>query len=250
MSGTIGTVSRACRLLSSRNLQKKPFLLGQSQTWSKLHSSSFWRSEVPKDSVAKEFEESEATEASETVLEGLGQEKLKNKKTRSIGVRKTQEFANSTQVVDSEKALQALSSAELGGEFQVYPDEETAETLFNGIKYKDLPYVHVEMSANNTRMSAYSSDNEQLHYTTAVEQGFLNAKKKSAVAAQAVGLAMGQKLRTMNQRTVRVRLKGFNLGRIPAVQGLVQAGINIVSVSDVTHIDWTWQKRAKKRRRL
>ena len=31
MSGTIGTVSRACRLLSSRNLQKKPFLLGQSQ---------------------------------------------------------------------------------------------------------------------------------------------------------------------------------------------------------------------------
>ena len=38
-----------------------------------------------------------------------------------------------------------------------------------------------------------------LYYTTAVEQGFLNAKKKSAVAAQAVGLAMGQKLRTMNQ---------------------------------------------------
>ena len=64
----------------------------------------------------------------------MGQEKLKNKKTRSIGVRKTQEFANSTQVVDSEKALQALSSAELGGEFQVYPDEETGNfrvTAFN-----------------------------------------------------------------------------------------------------------------------
>jgi len=250
MSGAIGTVSRACRLLSSRKLQKKPFLLGQTQTWSKLHSSSFWRSEVPKDSVAVESEDSEPKEASEAVFEGLGQEKLSSKKARSKGVREAQDYVKSMQVVDSDKALQALSSAELGGEFQVYPDEETAETLFNGIKYKDLPYVHVEMSANNTRMSAYTSNNEPLHYTTAVDQGFLNAKKKSAVAAQAVGLAMGQKLRTMNQRTVRVRLKGFNLGRIPSVQGLVQAGINIVSVSDVTHIDWTWQKRAKKRRRL
>jgi ribosomal protein S11 len=28
------------------------------------------------------------------------------------------------------------------------------------------------------------------------------------------------------------------------------AGINIVSISDVTPIDWGWSKRAKKRRRV
>ena len=66
----------------------------------------------------------------------MGQEKLKNKKTRSIGVRKTQEFANSTQVVDSEKALQALSSAELGGEFQVYPDEETGNLSCHSLRFE------------------------------------------------------------------------------------------------------------------
>ena len=78
----------------------------------------------------------------------MGQEKLKNKKTRSIGVRKTQEFANSTQVVDSEKALQALSSAELGGEFQVYPDEETGNfschSLRFEIKLHEMPRIYVK----------------------------------------------------------------------------------------------------------
>ena len=59
------------------------------------------------------------------VLEGLGQEKLSSKKSRSKGVREAQDYVKSMPVVDSEKALQALSSAELGGEFQVYPDEET-----------------------------------------------------------------------------------------------------------------------------
>ena len=83
-----------------------------------------------------------------------------------------------------------------------------------------------------------------------VAQGFPHSKNKSGMAAQAVGLAMGQKLRTMNHRTVRARVDGFNMGRVPVMQGLVQAGINVVSVSDCTWIDWFWQRRAKKRRRV
>ena len=84
----------------------------------------------------------------------MGQEKLKNKKTRSIGVRKTQEFANSTQVVDSEKALQALSSAELGGEFQVYPDEETGNfrvTAFNLIS----SYMRLDIKLPRTSSNSF-----------------------------------------------------------------------------------------------
>ena len=126
----------------------------------------------------------------------------------------------------------------------------TADSLFNGIKYKDLPYVHVKCTQNNTRIAAYAADHQELWYTTAVAQGFPHSKNKSGMAAQAVGLAMGQKLRTMNHRTVRARVDGFNMGRVPVMQGLVQAGINVVSVSDCTWIDWFWQKRAKKRRRV
>ena len=83
----------------------------------------------------------------------MGQEKLKNKKTRSIGVRKTQEFANSTQVVDSEKALQALSSAELGGEFQVYPDEETGNFSCHSLQFEIKLHEVRHKTASNLRQA-------------------------------------------------------------------------------------------------
>ncbi len=46
---------------------------------------------------------------------------------------------------------------------------------------------------------------------------------------EALWLSMGQKLRTMNQLTIRAMVEGFNMGRVPVMQGLVQTGINVVS---------------------
>ena len=86
-------------------------------------------------------------------------------------------------------------------------------------------------------------------YTTPRLNGFLHAKKRTNVAAQATGLVVGQKLRQMNHRIVRVRIDGFNAGRIASLLGITQAGITIVSISDVTVVDWGWCQRAKKRKR-
>ncbi len=44
------------------------------------------------------------------------------------------------------------------------------------------------------------------------------------IAAQVAGLAMGQKLRSLNIRTIRVRISGFNAGRIASLKGITQAG--------------------------
>ena len=38
--------------------------------------------------------------------------------------------------------------------FQLYPDETTANQLFNGIPFKDLPYVTLILHRNNTRLIA------------------------------------------------------------------------------------------------
>jgi len=145
--------------------------------------------------------------------------------------------------------LKEESDQQGSDEFKLYPDEETFDTLYNGVRFKDLPYVYLKCTRTNTRMAAYMADGTPLHYTTPVLNGFVNSKKKTNVAAQATGLAMGQKLRTLNQKTVRVRVDGFNVGRISSLTGLTQAGINIVSVSDVTFIDWVWTRRAQKAKR-
>jgi len=162
-----------------------------------------------------------------------------------LALKQAQMTAVSSESADGNAEEQAaLSTAE--DQFSLYPDEDTFDTLFNGIKFKDLPYVYVKCTRTNTRMAAYMADGTPLHYTTPVLNGFINSKKKTNVAAQATGLAMGQKLRTLNQKTVRVRIDGFNVGRIASLTGLTQAGINVVSISDVTFIDWFWAKRAKK----
>ena len=82
-----------------------------------------------------------------------------------------------------------------------------------------------------------------------MKHGFLNAKKRTNVAGQVAGLNMGQKLRGLGIKTVRVRINGFNAARISTVKGIAQAGIEIVAIADVTTVNWDWPQRARKRPR-
>ena len=68
--------------------------------------------------------------------------------------------------------------------FQRFPDETTADTLFNGIKFKNLPYITIRCTYNHTRFWINSADGRMLYYTSPKLNGFLNAKKRTAVAAQ------------------------------------------------------------------
>nr|ACO10848.1 28S ribosomal protein S11, mitochondrial precursor [Caligus rogercresseyi] len=132
----------------------------------------------------------------------------------------------------------------------IFPDEDTADLLFNGIKYKDLPYVHITCKKNNTKMYAYDAKDKFMFYSSPKMYGFPNASKRTEVANVTTGINMGQSLRNTGIKFIRVEVEGFNSGRTPAVKGLTQAGIQIASVSDVTRVDWGWSQRAKKRRRV
>ena len=85
------------------------------------------------------------------------------------------------------------------------------------------------------------------------------------MAGQVAGLNMGQKLRGdppsrdddllsclfpgLGIRTIRVRLNGFNAARVSVLKGIVQAGIEIVAIADVTPVNWDYPQRPKKRPR-
>ena len=43
----------------------------------------------------------------------------------------------------------------------------------------------------------------------------------------------------------RLRINGFNAARISTVQGLTQAGVQIVAIEDVTVVNWHWPQRAR-----
>merc|ERR1712179_708441 len=114
-----------------------------------------------------------------------------------------------------------------------------------GIPFKDLPYVTMVLHRNNTKLIARYADQRYIWSTTPAKHGFLNAKKRTNVAGQVAGLNMGQRLRGLGIRTIRLRINGFNAARISTVQGLTQAGVQIVAIEDVTVVNWHWPQRAR-----
>ena len=102
--------------------------------------------------------------------------------------------------------------------FSMFPDETTSDQLFNGIPFKDLPVVLMLLHKNNTRLFASYSDGKYIWHNTPAYHGFLNAKKRTNVAGQVAGLNMGQRLRGLGIRTIRVKLNGFNAARVSALK--------------------------------
>ena len=133
------------------------------------------------------------------------------------------------------------------GDFQRFPDDDVYHKTFNGVKFTELPFVTMVCSKNNTRLWAHDHKGKNVAYTAPIHHGYKNAAKMSPIASQAAGTGMGQQLRNLNIRTVRVRVDGFNKGREAAVKGITTAGVQVVSISDITRVDWGWTKRAKRR---
>jgi len=156
------------------------------------------------------------------------------------------DFDNSVNTVVT---LDSLAEAEDGkkgeSEWKVFPDEKTHDQLFNGIKFTDIPIVLMRLHRNNTKLNAIYADGRPIWSTTPAKHGFLNAKKRTNVAGQVAGLNMGQRLRGLGIRTIRLRINGFNAARISTVQGLTQAGVQIVAIEDVTVVNWHWPQRAR-----
>ena len=108
--------------------------------------------------------------------------------------------------------------------FSMFPDETTSDQLFNGIPFKDLPVVLMLLHKNNTRLFASYSDGKYIWHNTPAYHGFLNAKKRTNVAGQVAGLNMGQRLRGLGIRTIRVKLNGFNAARVSALKVMFSTG--------------------------
>ena len=73
------------------------------------------------------------------------------------GIRSQVRKLDMDQSVDEVVNLDSLASAEVvkaDEVFSVFPDENTSERLYNGIPFKDLPYVLLLLHRNNTRLIA------------------------------------------------------------------------------------------------
>lgn len=131
-----------------------------------------------------------------------------------------------------------------------FPTLETMNTLYDGIPFKDLPIVNMRSTKNNTIVSCGMPPNySTVSITSGGIEGFKTCRKGTSVAAQAVGISIGLKLRRRGIRTVRLCISGFGPGRTSAVEGMHMAGLKVVSITDRSFLR-EFGPRPKKVRRL
>src|SRR3989338_485635 len=96
--------------------------------------------------------------------------------------------------------------------------------------------VYVSSSYNNTIITLTNAKGQVLSSKSAGAVGFKGTKKATSFAASRVAEAIANVSKKLAVERIEVFIKGIGAGRESAVRTLVNQGLNVVSIKDVTPI--------------
>nr|CAD7447659.1 unnamed protein product [Timema bartmani] len=96
----------------------------------------------------------------------------------------------------------------------MFPDERTPTTLFDGIPFQDMPICNIRVSPNNTIFTLSDAKGTIKMLRSCGIEGFKNARKGTNIAAQATAISISTKALERGYKTVRVRIRGLGPGRM------------------------------------
>ena len=108
--------------------------------------------------------------------------------------------------------------------------------------------VHIQASFNNTIIAITDKQGNTLACSSAGVVGFSGAKKSTPFAAQIAATDAAKKAKEIGIKEVEVLVKGPGAGRESAIRALQAAGINVISIKDVTPTPHNGCRPKKKRR--
>lgn len=143
--------------------------------------------------------------------------------------------------------------AEENKEDTVKQSEQVDKTVNKEVKVKSADRVtegrvYVSSSYNNTIVTLTNSRGQVLVSKSAGAVGFKGAKKATSFAASRVAEAIVNVCKKLAMEKVEVFIKGVGAGRESAVRTLVNQGLNVVSIKDVTPIPHNGVRPKKVRR--
>lgn len=108
--------------------------------------------------------------------------------------------------------------------------------------------AHIRSSFNNTIVTITDTNGNALSWASAGEMGFRGSRKSTPYAAQTAAETAAKAAMEHGLKTVEVFVKGPGQGRESAIRALQTAGIEIVSIKDVTPIPHNGCRPPKRRR--
>lgn len=103
---------------------------------------------------------------------------------------------------------------------------------------KNIPegIAHIHSTFNNTIITLTDKGGNVVSWASAGAIGFKGSKKSTPFAAGVASETAGKKAYESGMRKIDVYVKGIGQGRETAIRSLQTAGLEIMSISDVTPI--------------
>jgi small subunit ribosomal protein S11 len=108
--------------------------------------------------------------------------------------------------------------------------------------------AHVHATFNNTIVTITDQQGLVVAWSSAGSVGFKGSRKGTPFAAQMAAEACARKASEVGMRSCVVHIKGPGGGRESAVRALQAAGLNVLSIKDVTPIPHNGCRPPKRRR--
>lgn len=134
-------------------------------------------------------------------------------------------------------------------------DIDKIEEKLTSVKSKGLSKKHLEKgrvyicaSYNNTFISVTDLKGNVVTWSSAGSLGFRGPKKATPFAASKVISVLMEKIKKIGLTTVEVYINGIGGGREAAIRSLINHGLDIVLVKDITPIPHNGPRPPKQRR--
>ena len=108
--------------------------------------------------------------------------------------------------------------------------------------------AHIRSSFNNTMVTITDLNGNALSWASTGGLGFRGSRKSTPFAAQTAAETAAKAAMEHGLKTVEVYVKGPGQGREAAIRALQSAGLEVVSIKDVTPIPHNGCRPPKRRR--
>ena len=105
--------------------------------------------------------------------------------------------------------------------------------------------AHIKCSFNNIIISITNETGQVISWSSAGKMGFRGSKKNTPFAAQ---IATEDAVKTafeLGLRKVDIFIKGPGAGRDSAIRAMQNAGLDVMSINDVTPVSYTHLRRQR-----
>jgi small subunit ribosomal protein S11 len=108
--------------------------------------------------------------------------------------------------------------------------------------------AHIQATFNNTIITLTDNYGNVVSWATAGRLGFKGARKNTPFAAQNAAQSAAKEAMELGLRKINVLVKGPGSGREAAIRALQAAGLEVMSIKDITPIPHNGCRPPKRRR--